>query len=205
MGYLVNEITVFLVDDNASFRQSTTWLLSDAGFTVNAFEKAEMLLAFLNSDNVELGQSCIVTDLRMPGMSGLALMEVLRQRRIRIPIVVVTGHGDVPMAVETMQRGAANFIEKPFESIVLVETILSAVSDPGSVLRNPGATREKVEKLSPREREVLGLVCAGKLNKTIADVLGISIKTVELHRSNMFSKLGVCNVQELVRLTLGYQ
>jgi two-component system, LuxR family, response regulator FixJ len=198
-------LTVFLVDDNESFRRSTLWLLEDADMTVNEFPSAHALLEALArlSKPVECG--CIVTDLRMPGMSGLELMEELRKRKVTLPVIMITGHGDVPLAVEAMRRGAVNFLEKPFEETVLIETIRAAVSEPGAALRNPEASRAKLKRLSPRERQVLELVCAGSLNKSIADTLGISVKTVELHRSNMLSKLETRTIQELVKLSLGYE
>ena len=200
----MNKIKVFLVDDNNPFRQSTAWLLEEEAMEVDEFHCGEDLLIELEKTPMLIDNCCVVTDLRMPGMSGLELMDELCKRRSRLPVIMMTGHGDVAMAVEVMQRGATNFIEKPFSDEVLIETIKIAVTGPGAGLRNYQATSEKIAKLSPREKQVLNLVSAGKLNKTIADILGISIKTVELHRSNMLSKLGVRNVQDLVRLTLGY-
>ena len=198
-------LTVYLIDDDDSFRESTAWLLEAADLEVVDYASANDFLHELEQNGPAGQVGCVVTDLRMPEMNGFELMDELRKRHLSMPVVMITGHGDVPVAVEAMKMGAANFIEKPFDGPVLVETVKRAMREPGAKLRNPEATRERLDKLSPRERQVLDLVCAGKLNKTIADVLGISIKTVELHRANMQSKLGARNVQELVRLTLGYE
>lgn len=196
--------TVYLVDDDDSFRESTKWLLQAADIEVVDFGSAWSFLSHAETIDPRTLNRCTVTDLRMPELNGFELMETMRKQHIMMPVVMITGHGDVPVAVEAMRLGAANFIEKPFDAEVLIETVRYAAADPGAVLRNPKATQERLGKLSPRERQVLDLVCAGKLNKTIADVLGISIKTVELHRANMLGKLGARNVQELVKLTLGY-
>ncbi|ABC31830.1 Response regulator [Hahella chejuensis KCTC 2396] len=204
----MNAAQILLVDDNEDFRRSTVWMLEAAGLQVEDFNRAAGLLARLQQledAGVPLSDKCVVTDLRMPDMNGLELMEELRTRRLSVPVVLITGHADVTLAVSAMRMGAANFLEKPFENSILVETVKSAISEPGSALRNPQAAKEKLGRLSPRERQVLTHVCAGKLNKTIADILGISVKTVELHRANMASKLGARNVQDLVRLSLGYE
>lgn len=195
---------VFLVDDHTPFRQSTAFALEADGMYVSEFCSADDFVDNLNSASDRPTNACIVTDLRMPDCSGIELMERLWQHRILYPVIMISGHADVPLAVEAMRRGAAHFLEKPFNSDHLCEVIRQAVTGPMNGLRNPLAAFKLLSKLSPRERQVLELVCSGKLNKTIADVLGISIKTVELHRSNMSTKLGVKNVQDLVKLTLGY-
>ncbi len=197
-------MTVHLVDDNDAFRQSTAWVLEAAEFLVRSYAGGAALLAALEVEAPSDDPACILTDLRMPEMNGLALMEALHQRRCGLPVIMITAHGEVPLAVEAMRRGAANFIEKPFEADALVEMIRLAVRQPPA-LRDLDAAGERLARLSPRETEVMKLVCAGKLNKTVADLLGISIKTVELHRANMMTKLGVHNVQELIRITLGYR
>lgn len=194
---------VLLVDDNEAFRRSTVWLLEGADMLVNDFQSGKDLLNFLKSaDNNP--PCCIVTDMRMPEMNGLELMEELRKRHDKHAVVLITAHGDIPLAVEAMRRGAVSVLEKPFNDEMLIQTIRNALAEPGAQLRNPQAAKIRLERLSPREKQVLDLVSAGQLNKCIADKLGISIKTVELHRANMVTKLGVRNVQELVRLTLGY-
>ncbi|WP_300616228.1 response regulator [Dokdonella sp.] len=190
---------VFLVDDNDEFRESTRWLLEDAGFLVSDFAGGADLLREL--DRAAIQPACIVSDVRMPQMSGIELQQELKRRNVELPLVFVTAHADVPLAVEAMRNGAANFIEKPFDPLMLVHA-LRTVTDRTAV---SAANAAAIEKLTPRERQVLELVVAGKLNKTIADVLGISIKTVELHRSNLMQKLGARNVAEVIRIALGHE
>jgi len=192
---------VLLVDDNDEFRESTCWLLEDAGFEVRSFSAAPALLDAVDEEASTGALTCIVSDVRMPRMSGIEMQQELRRRGVELPLVFVTAHGDVPQAVEAMRNGAANFIEKPFDPATLVHALQAALDR--SALR--GSTSAQLERLTPRERQVLELVVAGKLNKTIADVLGISIKTVELHRSNLMGKLGARNVAELIRIALGHE
>jgi len=139
----------------------------------------------------------------MPGMSGIELQDELRKESAPPPIVLITAHGDIPLAVEAMRKGAVDFIEKPFDEATLTGAVERALASQTTTL-DPARHADALAQLTPRERQVLELVVAGKLNKTIADALGISIKTVELHRSNMMSKLGVRNVPDLVKLFLGY-
>ena len=196
-----NTARILLVDDNDEFRESTCWLLEDAGFEVRSFSAAPALLEAVESEAATGATTCIVSDVRMPRMSGIEMQQELRRRGVELPLVFVTAHGDVPQAVEAMRNGAANFIEKPFDPATLVHALQAAINR--STLR--GSTNTQLERLTPRERQVLELVVAGKLNKTIADVLGISIKTVELHRSNLMGKLGARNVAELIRIALGHE
>ena len=195
----MNERVVHLVDDNEPFRRSTAWLLETAGFTVHDYSGAR---AFLDAAVDSSEPCCLVSDIRMPEMSGLELHEELRKRGSRLPIVFITAHGDIPLAVEAMRKGACDFIEKPFQDAKLIAAIEGALAGAGTS-ENAAPSKEKIAHLTPREKQVLDLVVAGKLNKTIADELHISIKTVELHRANMMSKLGVRNVPDLVRLVLG--
>ncbi len=190
---------VFLVDDNDEFRESTRWLLEDAGFLVSDFAGGADLLREL--DRAATQPACIVSDVRMPQMSGIELQQELKRRNVELPLVFVTAHADVPLAVEAMRNGAANFIEKPFDPLMLVHALRTVTDRTAASAANAAA----IEKLTPRERQVLELVVAGKLNKTIADVLGISIKTVELHRSNLMQKLGARNVAEVIRIALGHE
>lgn len=192
---------VLLVDDNDEFRESTRWLLEDAGFVVSAFASGAALLQELDRTTAGGAPACIVSDVRMPRMSGIELQQELKRRGVELPLIFVTAHADVPLAVEAMRNGAVNFIEKPFDPAMLVHALRTATDHAAAISANPVVT----EKLTPRERQVLELVVAGKLNKTIADVLGISIKTVELHRSNLMQKLGARNVAEVIRIALGHE
>jgi FixJ family two-component response regulator len=192
---------ILLVDDNDEFRESTCWLLEDAGFEVSPFASATALLEALESGGLGGAPACIVSDIRMPRMSGIELQQELKRRGVELPLVFVTAHADIPLAVEAMRNGAVNFIEKPFDPITLVHALRTATDRIAEGGSNPAV----MEKLTPRERQVLELVVAGKLNKTIADVLGISIKTVELHRSNLMAKLGARNVAEVIRIALGHE
>ncbi|MGY6518262.1 MAG: response regulator transcription factor [Lysobacteraceae bacterium] len=191
---------VFLVDDNGPFLASTRWLLESFGFGVEDFSQAPALLERLVATPPP-GDACVVSDIRMPGMTGLQLLDALRARGLLLPVVFVTGHGDVPLAVEAMRKGAADFLEKPFTDQALADAVGAAgTTATGSPALGPDP---RLDRLSPRERQVLDLVVASKPNKIIADVLGISIKTVELHRRNMMGKLEAGSVQELMKRVLG--
>ena len=201
---------VYLVDDNEPFRRSTAMLLETAGIDVRDFGGAADLLAQLERAAVPGPGACTVSDIRMPDMSGLELLEEMKRRKYTIPVIFMTAHADIPLAVEAMRRGAVNFIEKPFAAEVMIQAIRLAAQE--DIAQPAGgvspASREpsaRLSSLTRRERQVLELVVAGKFNKTIADVLGISTKTVELHRSSVMAKLGVRNVPDLVKVFLGYQ
>jgi FixJ family two-component response regulator len=199
----MGEARVYLVDDNAGFRDSTAWLLETAGFEAVPFASGPEFIEAYGGDRHGAEPECLVSDMRMPEMSGLQLQDELHRRGIVLPLVFVTAHGDVPLAVEAMRKGAANCLEKPFSEDALVDAIRAALASArnrGAV----GATGEALARLSPRERQVLDLVIASKPNKIIADILGISIKTVELHRANMMSKLGVRSLPELMKVALGH-
>lgn len=193
---MADKATVFLVDDNDGFRDSTAWLLETAGYAVRAFPSGPDFLDAYAQARHE-GEHCLVSDIRMPQMSGLQLQEELLRRGIRIPVVFVTAHGDVPLAVEAMRKGASNFLEKPFSDEALTEAVEVALAN-----ARGGRGAALLARLSPREKQVLDLVVASKPNKIIADILGISIKTVELHRANMMHKLGVRSVPELMKVAL---
>ena len=198
----MTETRVYLVDDNDGFRDSTAWLLETAGFEVLAYASGPEFIAAYGSERHGASPECLVSDMRMPQMSGLQLQEELQRRGIALPLVFVTAHGDVPLAVEAMRKGASNFLEKPFSDEALVDAIRTALAKLRS--HGGGAHAECLAKLSPRERQVLDLVIASKPNKIIADILGISIKTVELHRANMMNKLGVRSLPELMKVALGH-
>ncbi|HEX2083990.1 MAG TPA: response regulator [Xanthomonadaceae bacterium] len=194
---MAGKALVYLVDDNDAFRESTAWLLETAGYQVQAFASGPEFLA-AHAAARHPGAHCLVSDIRMPEMSGLQLQEELNKRGARLPLVFVTAHGDVPLAVEAMRKGASNFLEKPFSEEALTEAIEVAIA----AARSSGAETALLAKLSPREKQVLDLVVASKPNKIIADILGISIKTVELHRANMMHKLGVRSLPELMKVAL---
>jgi FixJ family two-component response regulator len=200
----------YLVDDNEPFRRSTSLLLETAFIEVRGFDSGAALLTQLEREPAPPSGACVVSDIRMPHMSGLVLLEELRRRAQTIRVIFVTAHADVPLAVEAMRRGAADFIEKPFEARILIQAIrLAAGDDPTQLPRVMGSvpadTDARLAALTRRERQVLELVVAGKFNKSIADILGISTKTVELHRASLMSKLGVRNLPDLVKVYLGYR
>jgi len=200
----------YLVDDNEPFRRSTSLLLETAFVDVREFDSGAALLAQLEREPAPRTGACVVSDIRMPQMSGLILLEELRRREQAIRVIFVTAHADVPLAVEAMRRGAADLIEKPFEARILIQAVrLAATEEPAKLPRvvgsTPGDSDARITALTRRERQVLELVVAGQFNKCIADILGISTKTVELHRASLMSKLGVRNLPDLVKVYLGYR
>ena len=193
--------TVHLVDDNESFRRSTAWLLEAADLAVRDYPGGRELLSALERRGDDRGPACIVSDIRMRGMSGIELHGELRRRECLLPLIFITAHGDIPLAVGARRKGALDFIEKPFEEATLVDAVQRALQHQPAARASHDATR-RLAALTPRERQVMELVVAGKLNKVVADELGISIKTVQLHRANMMSKLGVRNLPDLVRMSM---
>jgi two-component system, LuxR family, response regulator FixJ len=197
--------TLYIVDDNLDFLQSAQWWLEGAGYTVHATTNPQEALRLLTPP---VPNACLLLDVRMPEMSGLDLHDALTARGIRLPIIYMTGHGDVPLAVQAMRKGAITFLEKPFADAALESALALAFSAP---LPEPAtaaptvpsaeqaALAQRLSKLTARERQVIDLVMQSKLNKTIADMLGISIKTVELHRKNAMAKLGARSAIELTR------
>jgi FixJ family two-component response regulator len=195
--------TVFVVDDDEAVRDSLRWLLEANGYRVQCFSSAEQFLEAYRNQSTLLG--CLILDVRMSGMSGLELQERLIAEDSTLPIIFVTGHGDVPMAVSTMKKGAMDFIEKPFDEAELrslVERMLDKARAESSSVQQQRAAAERLGKLTAREQQVLERIIAGRLNKQIADDLGISIKTVEAHRANIMEKLSVNTVADLLRLAL---
>ena len=197
----VAEQCVFIVDDDEAMRDSLAWLLESNALRVRSFESAE---AFLDAYREDMA-GCLVLDVRMPGMSGLELHERLQGSRSTLPIIFVTGHGDVPMAVSALKKGATDFIEKPFnnkEILGLIEQCLAANREQLSQRRHHADIGRRIAALTPREREVMELIAAGRLNKQIADELGISIKTVEVHRARVMDKMEVRSLAELVQCVM---
>jgi FixJ family two-component response regulator len=195
---------VYVVDDDEAVRDSLTWLLESNGYTVKCQSSAEGFLQSLQNDDKKT-VSCLILDVRMPGMSGLELQERLISESIPMPIAFITGHGDVSMAVTTMKKGAVDFIEKPFkesELKILVEKMLARARVDYAKADTHKNTQDLLSKLTGREKQVLERIVAGRLNKQIADDLNISIKTVEAHRANIMEKLNVNTVADLLRLAL---
>ena len=193
--------TIFLVDDDPTFRASLHWLLEAEGMTVEAFPSAEAFLA--RFDDTVTG--CLLLDVRMTGMSGLDLHEQLRDRRANLPVIIITAHGDIPLAVRAMKAGAVDFIEKPFERKALLDSIRQALARVDQVQESAArraAAQARLAPLTHREREVLALVVDGSLNKQAAATLGISPRTIETHRANIMRKTNVASLPDLVRLAL---
>jgi two-component system response regulator FixJ len=192
---------VHVIDDDSAMRQSLAFLFRAAGVKVHTYESA---LAFLDA-LPKLEHGCIITDVRMPGMSGLELLRRLRQLKVGMPVIVITGHGDVPLAVEAMKDGAADFIEKPFDDELLLNAVRLALRAQASDIELQtarAAVAGRLASLSARERQVLEGLIAGQPNKTIAYDLGISPRTVEIYRANVMTKMEAGSLSELVRMTL---
>ena len=193
--------TVFVVDDDESVRGSLRFLLRSAGLESRAFGSApEFLGAY---DPAQPG--CLVLDVRMPGMSGLELQQELNLRGAVIPVIFITGHGDIPMAVEAMQHGAHDFLQKPFRDEDLIERVRRALAKDAkarAALEEHKVIREHLDSLTPREREVLVLMARGKPNKIMAHELGVSQRTVEIHRARVMEKSGASSLAELVRMVM---
>ncbi len=197
----IDNYVVHIVDDEEPVRKSLAFLLTMAGFTIRVHDSASSFLAAAKTIN----QACLITDLRMPDMSGVELLKRLKETGASIPAIVITGHGDVPMAVAVMKAGAVDFIEKPFEDEMLVEAIKRAASrleENSTPMVDTATLRTRLDSLSERERQVLSAVVAGLPNKTIGFDLGISPRTVEVHRANIMSKMQAKNLPELVRMSI---
>ncbi|MCO6419326.1 response regulator [Siccirubricoccus sp. KC 17139] len=189
---------VLVVDDDAAVRDSLALLLRSAGYAAAVRPSAEALLEDLPAE-----AGCLIADIRMPGgLDGIALLEALRQRGRFLPTIIVTGHGDVPLAVRAMKAGAADFIEKPYEDTAILAAVGTALASRPAPDAARAAALRQIGLLSPREREVLEGLVAGKLNKIIAHELGISPRTVEVHRANVMEKLGTGSLSATVRLAL---
>lgn len=192
---------VHVIDDDKAMRDSLAFLLDASGLAGRTWDSAAGFLDQLET----VAPGVIVTDVRMPGISGLDLVRRLKARECTLPIIMITGHGDVPLAVEAMKAGVVDFLEKPFDEQSLLAAIRSALAERSKV-QTEEAERERIrlvlEDLTPREREVLEGVVEGKLNKVIAHDLSISPRTVEVYRSNVMSKTGARSLSELVRMVL---
>jgi two-component system, LuxR family, response regulator FixJ len=193
--------TVFVVDDDEGVRNSLRFLLKSVGLTARTLPSAsEFLQSYQPSQ-----PGCLVLDVRMPGMSGLELQQQLNVRGATIPVIFITGHGDVPMAVEAMQHGAFDFLQKPFRDQDLIDRIQRALERDArgrTALAQHARIRERIGSLTPREREVLTLIAQGKPNKVMAAELGVSQRTVEIHRARVMEKSGAASLAQLVRMVM---
>src|SRR5215475_1689124 len=192
---------VHIIDDDDALRESLAFLLSTARIDVATHPSAAAFMEAIPGASL----SCVITDVRMPGMSGIDLLKRLREMKIDVPVIVITGHGDVPLAVEAMKCGAADFLEKPFDDEVLLASVRAALA------RHAGTAKRQTERaeiesrlaaLSARERDVLAGLIAGHANKQIAFDLGISPRTVEIYRSNLMTKMQASSLSNLVRMAL---
>jgi len=198
------ERLIHLVDDDEAIRRSAGFVLKTSGYRVLAYESGDALLK--EASGLEPG--CILLDIRMPGMDGLQVQEALRDRGIALPVVIMTGHGDVTLAVQAMKSGAVDFIEKPFEKAVLLEAIdlaFERLKRSKAVGERANEAQVRLQALTPRERDVLDGLAQGLPNKTIAYDLGISPRTVEIHRANLMTKLEVRSLSEALRIAFAAQ
>jgi len=200
------EPIVHIVDDEAAIRDSLAMLLRSVGLASRTWSSAQEFL----SGYAPGGPACLIVDVRMPGMSGLELQEALRARADPLPVVIVTGHGDVSMAVRAMKNGAADFLEKPFNDQTLLDTVHRALAAAGTAGGAAGgaaaadrtAVAARLNALTPREREVMELVAEGRPNKVVATRLGLSTRTVEVHRAKVMEKMGARSLADLVRMAI---
>jgi two-component system response regulator FixJ len=196
-----NRAEIHVIDDDEALRESVTFLLGTAGFAVRLFVSATQFLEALPSLKV----TCLLTDIRMPGIDGIELMRRLKAEGCGFPVIVMTGHGDVPLAVEAMKLGAFDFLEKPFDDDILIESIKTALERGAELAEADAQAREiaeRIDSLTARERQVLDRLVVGQPNKVIGRELAISPRTVEIYRANVMAKMKASSVSELVRLTL---
>ena len=193
--------TVFVVDDDEAVRASLRLLLKSVGLPATAYSSAQEFLAGYDPRH----PGCVVLDVRMPGMSGLELQQILNVRGATIPVIFITGHGDIPMAVEAMQHGAFEFLQKPFRDQDLLDRVQRALERDHRTrqeLKEKDRIRDRLTSLTPREHEVLTLITRGKPNKVVAADLGVSQRTVEIHRARVMEKMGASSFAQLVRMVL---
>jgi two-component system, LuxR family, response regulator FixJ len=196
-----DKTVIHVIDDDMAMRDSLAFLLDVNGFAPRTYETAQ---AFLDATPVD-AKSCVVSDIRMPGMNGIELVRKLKSEGLNCPTILITGHGDVALAVEAMKAGAVDFIEKPFDDHVLLGAIRAALDAQSRTLGDDTARTEaeaRLAELSPRERDVLQGLVAGKINKVIAHELNISPRTVEVYRANLMAKTGARSMSELMRIAL---
>ncbi len=201
MSLIPKKGTVYVVDDDEGVRDSLQWLLEGKDYRVRCYDSAESFLSRYDAREV----ACLIVDIRMGGMTGLELQDRLVERKSPLPIVFITGHGDVPMAVNTMKKGAMDFIQKPFQEealVNLVERMLEQAKEAFAGQQQSASRDALLAKLTARETQVLERIVAGRLNKQIADDLCISIKTVEAHRANIMEKLAAKTVADLLKIAL---
>ncbi|MDH3440294.1 MAG: response regulator transcription factor [Gammaproteobacteria bacterium] len=199
MNDKTNQSTVYIVDDDQAIRHAMELLMRSVGLAYEIFHSGDEFLSGHTNDRA----GCLVLDIRMPGLGGLELQEKLNEMGSTLPIIFITGHGDVPMAVEAMQKGAVDFIQKPFRDQELLDRIGEAIKADQkrrSAREEQSAVRGRIEKLTNREREVLDLVVTGKPNKVIAYELGVSQRTVEIHRARVMEKMEAKSLADLVRM-----
>jgi two-component system response regulator FixJ len=192
---------VYVIDDDEAMRDSLNFLLDSSGFGVTLFDNAQSFLDALP----RLAFGCVVSDIRMPGLDGIELLKLMKDLHSPFPILIMTGHGDVPLAVEAMKLGAVDFLEKPFEDDRLTAMIETAIRQAGPTARNEAIAQDiaaRVASLSPRERQVMEGLVAGLSNKLIAREYDISPRTIEVYRANVMTKMQASSLSELVRLAM---
>jgi two-component system response regulator FixJ len=195
---------IHVIDDDEAVRESLAFLLATAGHTVHTHASARLFLD-AGMPAADPSMSCIITDVRMPDMTGIDLLQHLQEKGSNVPVIVVTGHGDVPLAVEAMKLGAADFLEKPFDDVAILDTVKSALARREKAYQHDALREqvaERIAALSQRERQVLECLVVGQANKTIAYELGISPRTVEVYRANVMTKMKAQSLSELVRMAL---
>jgi two-component system response regulator FixJ len=190
---------VYVIDDDAAMRDSLAFLMESAGFSIASFESAEAFVAILPA----IEEGCVVTDVRMPGMDGFELLRRVRQEKPQLPVIVMTGHGDIPLAVQAMKLGAADFVEKPFEDERLIEAVRVALRSVAPAVDEARAEAlARIETLSPRERQVMEGLAKGLSNKAIARDYKISPRTVEVYRAHVMTKLQAHSLSDVVRIAM---
>ncbi len=202
LTYSQSRPTVFVVDDDAAMRDSLRWLLESAQLSVQTFDSAEALLAVARPDAC----GCLVLDVQMPCLSGPELMDELKRRHVHLPILFLSGHGDIPTVVQAMKGGAVDFLQKPYDNALLLERIGKALTldaDSRDARRREFLRSQRLEGLTAREREILDQVVAGRSNKEVGRKLAISYKTVEAHRGRLMRKMGAASFAELLQMMLG--